>query len=66
MYTFIQQGCIKLIKSESKEDISVFPTGFCDTCGGRWRQILICIFMTSLRQVCVKTICGGFGYINIL
>ncbi len=35
--------------------IAVFPTGFCGTCGGRWRHILICIFMTSLRQVCIQT-----------
>ncbi len=33
----------------------MFPTGFCETCGGRWRHIFICIFMTSLRQVCVQT-----------
>ncbi len=46
------------LKSPWKLSIPVFPTGFCGTCGGRWRHILICIFMTSLHQVCVQTSFG--------
>ncbi len=39
-------------------EYAVFPTGFWETCGGMWRHTLICIFMTSLRQVCVQTSFG--------
>ncbi len=54
----ICQSLDELIKSRS-----VFPTGFCETCGGRWRHILICIFMTSLRQVCVQTSFGTSDFL---
>ncbi len=38
--------------------ILVFHALFCETCGSRWYHILICILMTSLRQVCVQTSFG--------
>ncbi len=38
--------------------LQFFPTGFCETCGGRWCHLLICIFMTSLHQACVHSSFG--------
>ncbi len=45
--------------NNQQSDPPVFPTGLCKTCGGRWRHILICIFTTSLRQVCFQTSFGN-------
>ncbi len=52
-----------LLNKTVKIHNAVFPTGFCETCGGRSRHILICIFMTSLRQVCIQTSFGTSDFL---